>query len=140
MTTPTQRIRDLETVARSLRPEECPTRYFFVADRFQAEAGYGGQTPAEILEAVEAVDGTIRAIDELRATQHLDLVDTAILISRTWNADHAQDAGAIAASIVEAFWNWDKDRHGEDRAWRQQRSSGQFEGQIAGRLARAVGS
>lgn len=130
--------RRLESVAAQLSPEECPTRYFFVADRFQAAAGYGGQTAAEILDAVEAVDRTVRAIDELRATQHLDLIDTAITISQTWNADHAQDAQAIAGSVVEAFWNWDKDRFGEDHAWRQQRSSGQFDGQIAGRLARPM--
>lgn len=140
MSSPAQRLRDLETVARNLRPEECPTRYFFAAQRFQAAAGYGGQTAVDVLEAVEAVDGTIRLVDELRATQRLDLVDTAILIRREAFPAYAQDAGAIAASLVEAFWNWDKDRFGEDRAWRQQRSSGQFEGQIAGRLARVAGS
>ena len=131
-------LKRLAVVANALSPEEPPTACFFAGDLFRAQAGYGGQTPAEILDAVEAVDGTVRAIDELRATQHLDLIDTAITISRTWNADHGQDAGAIAGSIVEAIWNWDKDRFGEDRAWRQQRSSGQFEGQIAARLARPM--
>jgi len=138
MTTPTQRLRDLETVARSLRPEECPTRYFFVADRVQAAAGYGGQTAAEILAAVEAVDRTIRAIDELRATQRLDLIDTAIVIRREAYPDYAQDAQAIASSLVEAHFHWDTDRHGRDHAWRQQRSAGRFDGQIAARLARPM--
>ena len=132
--------RRLESVAALLSPEEVPTACFFVAGRFQAAAGYGGQTPAEILGAVEAVDRTVRAVDELRATRHLDVIDTAILIRQEAFAFYAQDAQAIAGSVVEAFWNWDRDRFGEDRAWRQQRSSGQFEGQIAGRLARAVGS
>jgi len=132
--------RRLESVAALLSPEEVPTACFFAADRVQAESGYGGQTAVEILEAVEAVDSTIRAIDEIRATRHLDLIDTAIVIRQQAFPAFVQDAGAVASSLVEAIWNWDRDRFGEDRAWRQQRSSGQFEGQIAGRLARVVGS
>ena len=135
MSSAPQRLRDLETVARNLRPEECPTRHFFAIDSFQAAAGFGGRTAIEILESVEEVDRTIRTYDELRATQHLDLIDTAIIISQTWNADHAQDASAVAGSLVAAYFAWDQERYGEDRAWRQQRSRGQFESMIAGRLA-----
>jgi len=128
--------RRLETVAAQLSPEEVPTRCFFAGDRHRAQAGFGGQSAAEILDAVEAVDGTIRLVDELRATQRLDLIDTAIVIRREAFPAYAQDAQAIAGSLVEAYFHWDKDRFGEDHAWRQQRSSGQFDGQIAGRLAR----
>jgi len=134
MNAPAHRIADLETVVKNLRPEECPTSCFFAVDRHQAESGFGGRTALEILESVEEVDRTIRVFDELRATQHLDLIDTAIIISQTWNADHAQDASAVAGSLVAAYFAWDRDRYGEDRAWRQQRSRGQFEGVIAARL------
>ena len=126
--------RRLESVAALLSPEEVPTRHFFAIDRHQAEAGYGGQTALEILESVEEVDRTIRVFDELRATQHLDLIDTAIIISQTWNADHAQVASAVAGSLVAAHFAWDQERFGEAVAWRQQRSRGQFEGMIAARL------
>jgi len=138
MSSPAQRLRDLETVARSLRPEECPTRYFFVADRFQAAAGYGGKSAADILDDVEHVDRAIAHYDAIRRQQRLDLVDVAITVCRTWHTDHAQDAQAIAGSLVEAHFHWDRDRFGEDRAWRSQRSPGQFEGQIAARLARPM--
>jgi len=126
--------RRLESVATLLSPEEIPTRHFFAIDRHQAESGYGGVTALEILESVEEVDRTIRVFDELRATQHLDLIDTAIIISQTWNADHAQDASAVAGSLVAAYFAWDQERFGEAVAWRQQRSRGQFEGMIAARL------
>jgi hypothetical protein len=126
--------RRLESVAALLSPEEIPTSCFFGTDLFQAQAGYGARTAIEILESIEEVDRTIRAVDELRATQHLDLIGVAILVSRTWNTDYAQDAAAVAGSIVAAIWNWDRDRFGEDRAWRQQRSRGEFEGMIAARL------
>jgi hypothetical protein len=132
--------RRLESVAALLSPEEVPTACFFAIDSFQAAAGYGAQTPMEILESVEGVDRTVRVFDELRGSQRLDLIDTAIIISRTWNADHAQDASAVAGSIVAAIWNWDKERYGEDRAWRQQRSRGEFEGMIAARLVGMVAS
>jgi len=138
MNAPVQRIRDLERVLADRFTEEVPTRYFFVADRFQAAAGYGGKSAAAILDDVEHVDRAIAHYDVLRRQQRLDLVDVAIIISQTWHTDHAQDSAAIAGSLVEANWNWDKDRFGEDRAWRQQRSSGQFEGQIAARLARPM--
>jgi len=140
MNAPVQRLRDLETGVKNLRPEECPTRHFFAIDRHQAESGFGGRTALEVLESVEEVDRTIRVFDELRATQHLDLIDAAIIISQTWNADHAQTASAIAGSIVEAYFHWDRDRYGEDKAWRQQRSRGQFESMIAGRLVGMVAS
>ncbi len=136
MSSPAQRLRDLETVARSLRPEECPTRCFFAGDLFRAQAGYGGKSAAAILDDVEHVNAAIADYDAFRRQHRLDLIDFAILVSQDWNTDHAQDSAAIAGSIGQAIWHWDKDRYGEDRAWRQQRSSGQFEGQIAGRLAR----
>ena len=134
MNAPVQRLRDLETGVKNLRPEECPTRHFFAVDRFQAESGYGAQTAIEILESVEAVDRTIRAVDEIRTAQRLDVIDVAILIQREVNPHHAQTASSVAGSIVQAIWNWDKERYGEDKAWRQQRSRGEFEGMIAARL------
>ena len=132
--------RRLESVATLLSPEEIPTRHFFAIDRHQAESGYGGRTSLEILESVEAVDRTIRAVDELREAQRLDVVDVAILIQREVNPHYAQTASAIAGSIVEAHFHWDKERFGEDRAWRQQRSRGQFESMIAGRLVGSAAS
>lgn len=132
--------RRLESVAALLSPEEVPTACFFAADRFRAESGFGGQTAAEVLEAVESLDGTVRAIDELRRQHRLDVVDTAVLIRQQAFPAYAQDAQAIAGSLVEAHFHWDRDRHGEDRAWRSQRSPGQFEAIVAGRLARAAGS
>jgi len=130
--------RRLESVATLLSPEEVPTAHFFAIDRHQAAAGFGGRTAIEILESVEEVDRTIRTHDELRAAQHLDLIDTVIIISQTWNADHAQDASAVAGSLVAAYFAWDQERFGEAVAWRQQRSRGQFESMIAGRLAQAA--
>ena len=132
--------RRLESVATLLSPEEVPTACFFAIDRHQAESGFGGVTPMEILESIEAVNTTINAIDELRESQRLDLIDTAILIQREAFPHYAQDASAIAGSLVEAIWNWDRDRFGEDRAWRQQRSRGEFEGMIAARLVGMVTS
>jgi len=126
--------RRLESVATLLSPEEVPTACFFAIDRHQAAAGYGDQTPLQILESIEAVNTTINAVEELRGSQRLDLIDTAIIISQTWNADHAQDASAVAGSFVAAYFAWDKERYGEAVAWRQQRSRGQFEGMIAARL------
>jgi hypothetical protein len=132
--------RRLESVAALLSPEEVPTACFFAIDRHQAESGFGGVTALEILESVEEVDRTVRVFDELRATQHLDLIDTAIIISQTWNADHAQDASAVAGSLVAAYFAWDQERFGEDKAWRQQRSRGEFESLVAGRLVGMVTS
>ena len=132
--------RRLESVETLLSPEEVPTSCFFAVDRHQAESGFGGVTPMEILESIEAVNTTINAVDELRATQHLDLIDTAIVIQQQAFPHHAQTASAIAGSIVEAIWNWDRDRFGEDKAWRQQRSRSEYEGQIAARLVGMVTS
>ena len=132
--------RRLESVATLLSPEEVPTSCFFAVDSHQAAAGYGAQTPTEILEAIEAVNTTINAVEELRGSQRLDLIDTAIIISQTWNADHAQDASAVAGSLVAAYFAWDQERFGEAVAWRQQRSRGQFEGMIAARLVGMMAS
>jgi hypothetical protein len=129
-------LKRLAVVANALSPEEPPTACFFAGDLFRAQAGYGGKSAANILDDVEHVNAAIADYDATRRRHRLDLVDFAILVSQTWNADHAQDSAAIAGSIGQAIWHWDRDRFGEDRAWRQQRSSGQFEGQIAGRLAR----
>jgi hypothetical protein len=126
--------RRLESVATLLSPEEVPTRHFFAIDRHQAESGFGGVTALEILESVEEVDRTIRVFDELRATQHLDLIDTAIVIQQQAFPHYAQTASSVAGSIVQAFFHWDQERFGEAVAWRQQRSRGQFESMIAGRL------
>ena len=140
MSSAPQRLRDLETVARNLRPEECPTSCFFAIDRHQAAAGFGGVTAIEILDAVEHVNAAIAHFDAIRSQHHLDVVDLAILVSRTWHTDYAQTPSAVAGSIVQAFFHWDKDRYGEDKAWRQQRSRGEFEGMIAGRMVGMVAS
>jgi hypothetical protein len=132
--------RRLESVATLLSPDEVPTSCFFAVDSFQAASGYGAQTPIEVLESIEAVNATIHAVDELRTAQHLDLIDTAILIQREVNPHHAQTASSVAGSIVQAVWNWDKERYGEDKAWRQQRSRGEFESLVAGRLVGMVAS
>ena len=140
MSSPAQRLRDLEIVARNLHPEECPTACFFAIDSFQAAAGYGGQTPIEILDAVEHVNAAIAHFDAIRSQHRLDVVDFAILVSRTWHPDYAQTPSAVAGSIVQAYFHWDKERFGEDRAWQQQRSRGQFESMIAGRLVGSAAS
>jgi len=132
--------RRLESVAALLSPEEVPTAHFFATDRHQAESGFGGVTALEILESIEEVNTTINAVDELRATQHLDLIDTAIVIQQQAFPHYAQTASSIAGSIVQAFFYWDQERFGEAVAWRQQRSRGQFEGQVAARLVGMVGS
>jgi len=131
--------RRLESVAALLSPEEVPTSCFFATDLFQAQSGYGAQTPIEILESVEAVDRTINAVDEIRSTQSLDVIDLAILIQQQAFPHYAQTASSVAGAIVEAIWNWDKERHGEDRAWRSQRSRSEFESLVAGRLVGMVG-
>ncbi len=48
---------------------------------------------------------------------------------------HVQTPSGIAGMIVGAYWEWDNQRFGETKAWGTQRSRGEFEGQIAGRLA-----
>jgi hypothetical protein len=132
--------RRLESVAVLLSPEEVPTACFFATDRHQAESGFGGVTALEIFESVEEVDRTIRVFDELRGSQRLDLIDTAIVIQQQAFPHYAQTPSSIAGSIVQAFFHWDKERYGEDRAWRQQRSPGQFEGQVAARLVGSAAS
>ena len=96
--------RRLESVATLLSPEEVPTACFFAIDRHQAAAGYGDQTPLQILESIEEVDRTTRAVDELRGSQHLDLIDTAIVIQQQAFPHYAQTASSIAGSIVQAFF------------------------------------
>jgi hypothetical protein len=134
MNAPGRRIADLEVIARSRQPEQVPVWCFFHQDLFQARANYGSQPPDVVLADIEGVERIIRTYDEMRSTQHLDLIDVAILIQREVNPHHAQTASSVAGSIVQAIWNWDKERYGEDKAWRQQRSRGEFEGQVAARL------
>ena len=130
--------RRLETVAALLSPEEVPTACFFVADRFQAAAGYGGKSAADILEDVEHVNAAIAQYDRVRREQRLDLVDFAILVQRSWYTDHAQTPGAIDGLICQATWHWNRDRHGEDRAWRSLNARQSFEHVIDGRLRHAA--
>ncbi len=131
-----RRIADLEVIARSRQPEQVPVWCFFRQDLFQARANYGNQSPDVVLADVEDVERIIRTYDEIRTEHRLDLIDLAIAISTYSFPDHAQTPSAIAGMIVQAYFHWDMERYGEDRAWRLQRSRSEFEGQIAGRLAR----
>jgi hypothetical protein len=135
MSSPARRLADLEVIARSRQPEQVPARHFFYQDLFQARANYGNQSPAVVLEDIEDVERVIAAYDEIRTAHRLDVIDLAISISTCGDPDHAPTPSAIAGMIVHAFFHWDRERFGEDRAWRDQRSRGEFEGQIAGRLA-----
>jgi len=135
MSSPARRLADLEIVARSRQPDGPPTWTFFAQERFQARANYGNQSPATVLEDIESVERTIRAYDEIRAEHRLHAIDLAIVIATYSFPDHVQTPSGIAGMIVGACWEWDKQRFGETKAWGTQRSRGEFEGQIAGRLA-----
>ena len=134
MSSAARRLADLEVIARNRHPEGPPTWTFFAQERFRAAANYGNQSPDVVLDDVEAVERVIAAYDDIRREHHLNVIDLAILISRYDFPDHAQTASGIAGSLVQAFWYWDRERFGEDKAWRKQRSQSEFEGQIAGRL------
>jgi hypothetical protein len=134
MSSTSGRIAALEAIVRNREPDGPPTWCFFAQERFQAAANYGNQSPAVVLDDVEAVERVIAAYDEIRVVHQLDVVDLTIFISRYDFPDHAQTASGIAGSLVQAFWYWDRERFGEDKAWRKQRSRSEFEGQIAGRL------
>jgi len=126
--------RRLESVAALLSPEECPTRYFFAIDQYQAAAGYGGQTPTEILDAVEHVHAAIAHYDAIRSQHRLDVVDFAIIVSRTWHTDHAQTPSAIDGLLCEATWHMNRDQQGEGQAWRALGARHGIETVIEGRL------
>jgi len=140
MNAPGRRIADLEVIARSRQPEQVPVWCFFHQDLFQARANYGSQPPDVVLADIEDVERIIRTYDEMRSTQRLDLIDLAITISTYSVPDHAQTPSAIAGMIVQAYFAWDQAKYGEYKAWRQQRSRGEFEGQVAARLVGMVGS
>jgi len=127
-------LKRLAVVANALSPEEPPTACFFAGDLLRAQAGYGGKSAADILEDVEHVNAAIAEYDAIRRQHRLDLVDFAILMSQTWHTDHGQTPGAIDGLIGEAIWNWNWDRHGEDRAWRTQGVRHSLEHVIDGRL------
>jgi hypothetical protein len=133
MTTPTQRIRDLETVLAGRATDGPATHSFFAGDLHRAQSGFGGKSAADILDDVEHVNAAIAQYDAIRRQQRLDLVDFAILVSRDWYTDHAQTPAAIDGLITEASWHEDRDRHGEDRAWRNQGTRHSLEQVIEGR-------
>lgn len=136
MSSPARRIADLEALIGNREPDGPPTWTFFAQDRFMAQANYGGSAPDVVLQDIEDVERTIRAYDEYRVDHRLDLIDTAILIScNAFPSDNPSPSG-IAGMIVEAYWHWDRQRFGEDRAWRRQRSRSEFEGIIPDRIAR----
>jgi transcription termination factor NusB len=136
MSTAARRIADLEVIARGRQPDGPPTWTFFAQERFQARANYGNQSPATVLEDIEDVERIIRAYEAIRTEHRLDVIELAIVIATCGDPDHAPTPSGIASSIVAAYFHWDMERFGEDRAWRHQWSRGEFEGQIAGRLAR----
>ncbi len=135
MSSPARRLADLEIVARSRQPEQVPVWCFFYQTLFQARANYGNEPADVVLADVEDVERIIRAYEAIRTEHGLDLIDLAIVIATCGDPDHAPTPSGIASSIVHAYFHWDLERYGEDRAWRHQRSRGEFEGQIAGRLA-----
>lgn len=128
-------LKRLAVVANALSPEEPLTACFFAGDLFRAQAGYGGKSAADILDDVEHVNAAIADYDAIRRQQRLDLVDFAILVSRTWHTDHAQTPGAIDGLITEAYWHWNRDQHGEDRAWHAQGTRHRLEQVIDGGYA-----
>ena len=134
MSSAARRLANLEIIARGRHPEGPPTWCFFAQERFQAAANYGNQSPAVVLEDIEDVERVIAAYDDVRRDHRLDVVDTAILIARHADPSAIPSASGIAGMLVEAYFHWDRERHGEDKAWRLQRSRSEFEGQIAGRL------
>ena len=134
MNAPVQRIRDLERVLADRFTDDVPTRCFFAGDLHRAQAGFGAKSAADILDDVEHVNAAIAHYDAIRRQQRLDLVDFAIVVSRTWHTDHAQTPGAIDGLITEAHWHEDRDRHGEDKAWRAQGTRHSLEQVIEGRL------
>jgi hypothetical protein len=136
MSSPARRLADLEVIVRGRQPEQVPVRCFFYQALFQARANYGNQPPDVVLADIEDVERVIAAYDEIRAEHGLDVIDLALAISTYNFPDHAPTPSGIAGVIVAAYFHWDMERFGEDRAWRDQRSRGEFEGQIAGRLAR----
>jgi hypothetical protein len=127
-------LKRLAVVANALSPEEPPTRCFFAGDLFRAQAGFGGKSAADILDDVEHVNAAVADYDRVRRDHRLDLVDFAILVQRSWYSDYVQDAGAIDGLITGAFWHWDVERYGRDRAWSNQNGRQRFEGVIDGRL------
>lgn len=134
MNSPSRRIADLEAIIGNREPDGPPTWCFFATERFQAAANYGNQPPDAVLEDIEDVERIIRTYDELRREQHLDLIDLAILIARHSFPSHNQSASGIAGMIVGAYWEWDRERYVETKAWGTQQQRSRFEGQIAGRL------
>ncbi len=134
MSSPARRIAEIEAIARSRQPEHVPARHFFYQDLFQATANYGGQPPDQVLADVEDVERVIRAYDDRRTEHRLDVIDLAITISTHRFPDRAPTPSGIAGMIVHAYFHQDMERHGEDYAWRRQRSRSEFEGQVAGRL------
>ena len=138
MSSAARRIADLETIVGNREPDGPPTWCFFAQQRFQAAANYGNQPPSAVLEDIEEVERVIATCDEYRRTHRLDVIDLAVLIARHSDPSDRPSASGIAGSLVQAHWYWDRERFGEDKAWRHQRSRSQFEGEIAGRLAVAA--
>lgn len=122
--------------ARTREPDGPPTWCFFAVEQFQAAANYGGDPPDVVLKHIEDVDRMIRAYDQLRRDHHLDVIDTAVLIAGDAFPDESPSPSGIAGMIVQAYFYWDRQRFGEDRAWRRQRSRSEFEGIIPDRIAR----
>jgi len=133
-------LRRLTVIADTLQPEDVPTCFFFRQDLFQARANYGNQSPDVVLADVEAVERVIRTYDELRMELGLDVIELAIMIGTHSDPDQTPTPSGIAGMIVQAFFHWDKERYGEDHAWRHLRSRAEFEGQIAARLVGSAAS
>ena len=134
MSSPAQRLRDFERVLADRSTDGPATHYFFSGDLHRAEAGYGGQTPTEILGDVEHVHAAIAHYDAVRSQYHLDVVDFAILVSQTWHVDHAQTPSAIDGLLCEATWHMNRDQQGEGQAWRALGARHGIESVIEGRL------
>lgn len=133
-------ILDLEAVTHTLFPDEPPTWAFFATEWFNAAAGHGNQTTAEVIKAVDDVEQVIVGFDKLRRERRLDVIYFAMVLHRSFAKKYgdervAQTADAIADTIVRAYFHWDKERYGEDNARDMLRNRGQFEAAVAGRIA-----
>lgn len=141
MSIPGRSLLDFETVTPGLLPDEPPTWAFFATQWHDAAAGDGNQSTDEVIAAVDEVEQIILGLHQLRAKRRLDVIDFAMVLNLSYVKAYgdeyvAQTAEAIADSIIQAYFHWDKERYGEDHAWGMQQSRGQVEARVAARLAR----
>jgi hypothetical protein len=64
--------------------------------------------------------------DDYAREHGLSDIDLAELVLRTIPSDMVITASACASLLVGAYFKWDKERYGEDYAWRHQRTHAEF--------------